>query len=55
MRDGKFLENPFENRQRWQFTEKELMEYMKEMGAIRTYTLGRDVVAIFKGRKRRDI
>ena len=47
--------NPFENRQRWQFTEKELMEYMKEMGAIRTYTLGRDVVAIFKGRKHRDI
>jgi len=43
--------NPFENRRRWRFTEEEFMEYMKEMGVIWTYTLGRDVVAIFKGRK----
>lgn len=47
--------NPFENREKWEFTEESLMEYMKTLGAERTYVLGKDVVAIFRGKKGRKI
>ncbi len=44
--------NPLKNRERWQFTEKELIEYMKDMGAESVHMLGKDVVAVFIGKKR---
>ncbi len=46
--------NPLENRKRWIFTRKELMKYLKDVGADRVYTLGRDVVAVFRRSEDRD-
>ncbi len=47
--------NPLKNREKWQFSEKELLEYMKNLGAERAYTVGKDVVAVFRGVKTRNI
>ena len=41
--------NPLKNREKWQFTEEELLDYLKEMGAEKAYVIGKDVVAIFRG------
>ncbi len=43
--------NSLENRKRWQFTEKELMEYMKGLGAEKVYVLGKDLISVFRGLK----